>query len=260
MVPIKKKLCNRTNYGGQRNLKDIKGIVIHYTGNDGDSDEGNGNFFANTANRGASAHYFVDNDSITSSVPDNYIAWHCGTKNKYYHSFLRNSNTIGVEICDEVKDGKIQFSDTTINNAVDLVKMLMKTYNVPIENVVRHYDITHKCCPAPMVNDESKWRAFKKLLTNDYAIKEIKFNLFGTLTNVEAINIDGNNYIKLRSLECDKLKVEYTNGKITINGIKFEPLDTILINGCNYVKLRNLEALNFKILYDPKTGIAGINK
>lgn len=256
MVPIKRKACNRNNYGSERSLKDIKGIVIHYTGNDGDSDEGNGNYFANNV-IGNSAHYFVDGDSITQSVEDKFVGYHCGTTGNYYHPTLRNKNTIGVEICDEVRNGKYDFSDATIKNAVDLVSMLMKAYNIPIENVVRHYDITHKNCPAPMVQDEGKWKTFKALLQEEYQIKDIKFNLFGKITTVKAINVDGHNYIKIRSLECDKLKVEY-KGKIIINGQVFEPLDTILIDGANYIKLRNLEILGFTITYDAAEKIAGI--
>ena len=84
MVDIKIKTANRSNYGGKRNIADIKYIVIHYTANDGDTDEGSGNYFANNI-VGASAHYFVDDDSITRSVPDDYIAWAVGG-NKYKYT------------------------------------------------------------------------------------------------------------------------------------------------------------------------------
>lgn len=73
MVTINVKTANTNNFGGFRNISDIKYIVIHYTANDGDTDEGNGNYFANNV-VGASAHYFVDDDSITQPVPDNRIA------------------------------------------------------------------------------------------------------------------------------------------------------------------------------------------
>ena len=43
-----------------------------------------------------------------------------------------------------------------LNNAVWLAKLIMKKYNIPIENVVRHYDITGKYCPGLLGwNDES---------------------------------------------------------------------------------------------------------
>ena len=37
MVGIKEYIANKSNYGGKRSTSDIKYIVIHYTGNDGDS-------------------------------------------------------------------------------------------------------------------------------------------------------------------------------------------------------------------------------
>jgi len=53
--------------------------VIHYTANNGDTAEGNANYF-HSINRGASANYFVDEKEIYQVVPDNYVAWHCGAK------------------------------------------------------------------------------------------------------------------------------------------------------------------------------------
>ena len=44
---MKEHLANKANYGSKRDLSKIKYLVIHYTSNDGDSDEANGNYFAN---------------------------------------------------------------------------------------------------------------------------------------------------------------------------------------------------------------------
>ena len=147
MVDIKTNLANKANYGRSRDTSSIKYIVVHYTGNDGDTDENNGKYFKNNVTK-TSAHYFVDDDSVTQSVPDNYIAYHCGTTGKYKHSSCRNSNSIGVEICDDVKNGTVYPSAATIANAVELVKHLMDKYKVPAANVIRHYDVTGKLCPA----------------------------------------------------------------------------------------------------------------
>lgn len=153
MYTFKINFANRKNYGSIRTS--IKYIVIHYTANDGDSDEGNSNYFKNNIVN-ASAHYFVDNDSITQAVPDNYIAYHCGANN-YKHSECRNSNSIAIELCDSVKNGVIYPDAETINNAIELTKHLMKKYNISKENVIRHYDVTGKHCPVYWVND-SKWK------------------------------------------------------------------------------------------------------
>ena len=81
---LKQNLANRANYGSKRNLSKIKYLVIHYTSNDGDSDEANGKYFANNVVK-ASAHYFVDDDSVTQSVPDNYAAYAVGGKCQSNH-------------------------------------------------------------------------------------------------------------------------------------------------------------------------------
>lgn len=161
MVTIKTNLANKQNYGSARHLNDLKYIVIHYTGNDGDTDENNGKYFHNNK-VGASAHYFVDDDSITQSVPDNYVAWSVGGK-KYnnnggkYYGKCTNTNSISIELCDDVKNGVVYPSAKTIANALDLVLYLMNKYSIPKENVIRHYDVTGKSCPAYWV-DDNKWK------------------------------------------------------------------------------------------------------
>ena len=161
-LKIKTNLANKGNYGGCRSLSAIKYIVIHYTANDGDTDENNGIYFKNN-DVDSSAHYFVDDDSATQSVPDNYIAWHCGggLQGSGGHSFYKkciNTNSIGIEICDDVKNGIIYPSAKTIENVIELTKTLMKKYNIPKSNVIRHYDVTGKKCPAYWV-DDSKWKS-----------------------------------------------------------------------------------------------------
>ena len=153
---IKTTLANKKNYGNTRSTSTIKYIVIHYTGNDGDTDENNGKYFQNNVVE-ASAHYFVDDDSITQSVPDNYIAWHCGAKT-YKHKECRNANSIGIEICDDIKNGTIYPSAATIANVLELVAYLMNKYSIPKENVIRHFDVTGKHCPAYWV-DNNKWKS-----------------------------------------------------------------------------------------------------
>lgn len=152
---IKTKIANRKNYGNKRSLTDIKYIVIHYTANDGDTDENNASYFSNNVT-GTSAHYFVDDDSITQSVPDNFIAYHCGSNKGYKHFECRNSNSIAIELCDDIKNGVVYPSTQTIENTVQLTKLLMEKYKIPKQNVLRHYDVTGKACPLYWVNN-SAW-------------------------------------------------------------------------------------------------------
>ena len=89
---MKEHLANKANYGSKRDLSKIKYLVIHYTSNDGDSDEANGKYFANNVVK-ASAHYFVDDDSVTHSVPDDYVAYSVGV-NRLIIQCIKSSLTV----------------------------------------------------------------------------------------------------------------------------------------------------------------------
>lgn len=160
-MTINTKKCNQENYGGTRNSTEY--IVVHYTSNNGDTAKNNADYFARE-DVGASAHFFVDETSVWSSVPENAVAWHCGAT-AYAHPYCRNSNSIGVEICMNDKKGAVR--QGSIENAVTLVRELMAKYNIPAENVIRHYDVTGKNCPAPMVSNPSLWTGFKNALKED---------------------------------------------------------------------------------------------
>ena len=157
--------ANPKNYGRKRSLSSIKYIVIHYTANDGDHDESNAKYFHNNVVK-ASAHYFVDDDSYTKSVPLKNIAWSVGGK-KYpncgktgggkKYGLCTNANSINIELCDTVRDGKAGASAATIQNALTLTRKLMKKYNIDKAHVIRHFDVTGKPCPAYWVDDK-KWK------------------------------------------------------------------------------------------------------
>lgn len=164
-ITIKDQLANAKNMGSTRSTDVIKYIVIHYTANDGDTAANNGAYFANNVVK-ASAHYFVDSGAIVRAVPDNRVAWAVGG-NKYpscsstgggrLYGLCTNTNSLSVELCDDTKNGTIYPSAKTIQNALALTQDLMKLYNVPKSNVIRHFDVVGKLCPAYWV-DDVKWK------------------------------------------------------------------------------------------------------
>ena len=160
--------CDPSNYRSGRGGNAIRYIVMHYTANNGDTAENNGYYFQNPK-LNASAHYFVDEKSVVQSVRDDDTAWHCGgaleSSHHPLHGICMNRNSIGVELCSDKENGKFIFTEATVDRAVELVKYLMQRYGVPVDRVVRHYDVTGKDCPDPWVRDESKFNAFKKRLT-----------------------------------------------------------------------------------------------
>ena len=164
--------------------REIKWIVIHYFGGLGD-DAGVVNYFDRDATN-ASAHYALDDDSITQAVLDKDAAWHCGDDGKgTLKGKCYNANSIGIEVRPyKVKtatmyasDADWYFHEQTIVNLVDLVRYLMALHGIDADHVVRHYDVTAKLCPRPWVGDDLNtyynktgnqlWEEFKTRLEDD---------------------------------------------------------------------------------------------
>lgn len=156
MIPITKKLI-RYNFSSRLGEK-IQYIVIHDTGNSraGADAEAHFNYF-NGGDRGASAHYFVDDSRIIQVVEDEKASWHCGDGRGKYG--ITNQNSLGVEICINA-DGDY---NRALANTLDLTSYLMKKYSVRPEKVVRHFDASGKICPGTMKADNwARWREFKQ--------------------------------------------------------------------------------------------------
>lgn len=156
------KQANGANFARGR-TQPIEFLVIHYTANNGDTVQNNLDYFSRNA-VGASAHYFVDENGYGQSVKDADTAWHCGASS-YRHKTCRNANSIGMELCSR-KDskGNYYFMDQTVYNAAALARQLMQTYGIDRAHVLRHYDVTGKRCPAPMVDNPTLWENFLNLL------------------------------------------------------------------------------------------------
>ena len=168
---IKEQLANSGNYGGSRNASQIRYLVDHYTGNDGDRAANNAKYFQNNIVK-ASAHYFVDDTTVWRSVPDLKVAWSVGgskyanadkTGGGTMYGVISNTNSLSIEMCDTIRNGVYQASEATLSNAAALGRALMEKYGIPIENVYRHFDVTGKHCPSYLVNAQ-KWAEFKKRL------------------------------------------------------------------------------------------------
>lgn len=154
--------CNPANYDCAkiRNKKSIKYIVIHYTGNKGDSAENNCKYFAKNITR-TSAHYFIDREgNIAKSVNINRIAWSVGGlyKRVPLYGKATNANTISIELCDIVDKGVSAKQKKALKNLCNA--LVKKCPN--IKDIIRHYDVNGKVCPMYYVYNESKWNKLKK--------------------------------------------------------------------------------------------------
>lgn len=135
-------------------LEEINGIVIHYTANPGTTAQQNRSYFeglAESKETKASSHFIIGiSGEIIQCIPLNEIA---------YASKERNADTISIECCIDNEAGR--FSEKTYDALVELTAWLVGEYELEIEDIIRHYDVTGKNCPKYFVEHESAWVDFK---------------------------------------------------------------------------------------------------
>lgn len=168
-----------------------KYIVIHYTAG-ASSAPGRALAERNTfISRSASADFVVDDATIVQINPDptRYYCWAVGDNSPHP---ITNSQCVSIEMCSNLRKGTSAakpnhegwtFTKATLDNAVALTKSLMKKYHVPLQNVVRHFDVSGKLCPGVIGwnsgriyttageatsqrSTSSEWDKFKQRLAN----------------------------------------------------------------------------------------------
>lgn len=100
--------------------------------------------------------------------------WHVGASSgfSYIHPDARNNNTIGVECATYTASGRNDddetwyFTEATQVAAAKLAACVAMEYNIPLDHILRHGDITTKNCPSPLKRDAGKgtnwtWEKFK---------------------------------------------------------------------------------------------------
>ena len=160
----------------------IKYLAIHYTA--GASSAGGRALGMKSdweKTRRASADFGVDDRDMVQFNPDpkNYYCWAVGDPKTGHVSCPDgyNRNTISIEICSSIKAGcSVQksnhegwyYTNEALNNGIRLAKILMKKYNIPIERVVRHYDISGKLCPGIIGWNDGRLYTTKGEKTNKF--------------------------------------------------------------------------------------------
>lgn len=177
----------------------IRYIAIHFTAGS-NSKKGRARSTKHVfESRKASADFCVDDAEMVQFNPDlsNYYCWSVGDK-KYgnkggkLYNIAKNSNTISIEVCSTCTPVTNQavstdnhkgwsYTPAVLDNAVKLTKILMAKFNIPLDRVVRHYDISGKLCPGiygwndePIksidgkktgeINNSKEWEKFKARL------------------------------------------------------------------------------------------------
>lgn len=161
-----------------RNGTKISWIVIHYVASPGANALSILRYY-DGKKVSESAHYAVDKNNSICIVNSHFTANHCKTSGLKTYCGANNRNSIGIDLCDDKIDKssrKVEDRDwfipwQTLSRAASLVAFLMYKYGIDIDHVVRHYDVTHKMCPRPLVGDDineyykmsgnDAWEAFK---------------------------------------------------------------------------------------------------
>jgi N-acetylmuramoyl-L-alanine amidase len=155
----------RPNRSGDPNL--MKYITIHNTDNvsKGANAKSHANYLK-TTNAKVSWHYSVDEDNVYQHLPDSEEAYHTANT-------LGNNQSIGIEICVN-SDGDLK---KATDNAIELVKILIKKYNIPTYNIKQHFYWSGKNCPSFIrAGKPYNWTKFiekveDNIVTYDEAVK-----------------------------------------------------------------------------------------
>ncbi len=178
----------------QKPIRELLGIVIHWTANPNANAEQNRFYFeAKKTGMGGygSAHFIIGQDgTILQIIPTREIAYHCGSSQKdpasgqIYTDYARkkfkhyavhwqttspNYCTIGIELCPTDYDGN--FTQKTIESAIDLCVYLCKKHGLTADDITTHHDIVGwKDCPRLWTNKPELLNAFK--MSVQYAINK----------------------------------------------------------------------------------------
>ena len=156
-----------------RHKKDIKVIVIHYTGMQSRIES-----LKRLTNQRfkVSCHYFIDRKGkILRIVDDNKIAWHAG-KSKWKNFSNLNKNSIGIELVNQGhRFGYEKFSKIQIKKLIKLLLFLKRKYKIQNTNIVGHSDIAPFRKKDP--GEKFPWKMLKQQQQLGIWFKLTKFNL-----------------------------------------------------------------------------------
>ena len=122
-----------------RRKKDIKFIVIHYTGMQSEIES-----IKRLKNKKTkvSCHYLINRSgTIIKMVNEDKVAWHAG-KSKWKNFVNLNKNSIGIELVNRGHAfGYESFSNSQIKSLINLCKKIKKKYKIKNQNFLGHSDI-----------------------------------------------------------------------------------------------------------------------
>ena len=156
----------------KRKKKDIKFVIIHYTGMQSEIESRNR---LKDKKAKVSCHYLINRKGfVTQLVYENKIAWHAG-KSKWKNFNDLNKNSIGIELVNKGHEfGYQNFSSLQISKLINLCKKIKKKYKLKPENFLGHSDISPLRKNDP--GEKFPWKKLSKFkIGNWYKERTIKF-------------------------------------------------------------------------------------
>jgi N-acetylmuramoyl-L-alanine amidase len=159
-----------------RNVKDIKVIVVHYTGMQ--SKIASIKRLSNSKYK-VSCHFVIDRKGqVMQMVQEKYAAWHAG-KSKWKNFINLNRFSLGIELVNKGHEfGYESFTDLQIKELIKLCLQLKKKYNIKNSNIVGHSDIAPNRKIDP--GEKFPWQKLKKyklgIWYKNVKLKLIKLN------------------------------------------------------------------------------------
>jgi len=159
----------------KRSSKKIKFIIIHYTGM---KKESSAIKRLCDVKSKVSSHYFIKNSGkIFNLVPDRYTAWHAGISS-WKNIVSLNNSSIGIEINNPGHlHGYKNFSKKQITSLLNLLRHLMRKYQIKRENILGHSDVAPSRKKDP--GEKFPWKKLaKKKLSYWHSLNEKKIVKF----------------------------------------------------------------------------------
>ena len=145
---------NKYSRPGQ-NTDTIHNIVIHSTTESGMSAQDVRKYYeslATSQETRLSSNFIVGlTGEVIVCIPDGEMS---------YCSNTMNRECVAIEYCHEEISGEM--SEETYNSLVNITAWLCKKYKLNSGDVIRHYDINKRTCPAYFVDHEDSWSQFRK--------------------------------------------------------------------------------------------------
>lgn len=201
-IPVKRNIVDPKGLKNVRTLIKMSqtiGITYHNTGNSAPTagDEAHAKWLQNVENADkeyVSVHFFVDENSITQTIPIDEVTYHAGDGKGN-----GNYKTISIEICENANIQKAE------ENAQKLGAALRKTFNGL--NIYKHQDWNGKFCPHVILS-RGGWDKFKNDIYKLEAGSNINNSQINAPTDIIEIQTDIYGYKTAADAMADKNRVK----------------------------------------------------